>query len=149
MKNTEKELTLEQKAYLTAEEIEKKISSEAESGVAEVDIADGETPLDQNVRLMSPLRMVLRRFFHSKLSIVGLVLIAALFIFSWFGPVICNWAGYWEETETNTKLKHVMDRSFEEVCAMVGEKKVTLREAAYMIAIQRVVEAKKIRGVWP
>ncbi len=56
---------------------------------------------------------------------------------------------YWEETETNTKLKHVMDRSFEEVCAMAEEKKVTLREAAYMIAIQRVVEAKKIRGVWP
>ena len=107
MKNTEKELTLEQKAYLTAEEIEKKISSEAESGVAEVDIADGETPLDQNVRLMSPLRMVLRRFFHSKLSIVGLVLIAALFIFSWFGPVICNWAGYWEETETDYNGKIV------------------------------------------
>ena len=56
---------------------------------------------------------------------------------------------YWEETETNTKLKHVMDRSFEEVCAMAEEKKVTLREAAYMIAIQRVVGAKKIRGVWP
>jgi len=56
---------------------------------------------------------------------------------------------YWEETETNTKLKHVMDRSFEEVCEMAEDKKVTLREAAYMIAIQRVVEAKKIRGVWP
>ena len=109
MKNTEKELTLEQKAYITAEEIEKKISSEAEAGVAEVDIADGETPLDQNVRLMSPLRMVLRRFFHSKLSIVGLVLIAALFIFSWFGPVICNWAGYWEETETDYNGKIVYE----------------------------------------
>lgn len=56
---------------------------------------------------------------------------------------------YWEETETNTKLKHVMDRSFGEVCEMAEESKVTLREAAYMIAIQRVVEAKKIRGVWP
>jgi len=56
---------------------------------------------------------------------------------------------YWEETETNTKLKHVMDRSFEEVYTMVQEKNVSYREAAYMIAIQRVVEAKKIRGVWP
>lgn len=56
---------------------------------------------------------------------------------------------YWEETETNAKLKHVMDRSFEEVCQMMEEKSVSMREAAYMIAIQRVVEAKKIRGVWP
>ncbi len=56
---------------------------------------------------------------------------------------------YWEETETNSKLKHVMDRSFEEVCEMAEDKNVSYREAAYMIAIQRVVEAKKIRGVWP
>lgn len=56
---------------------------------------------------------------------------------------------YWEETETNTRLKHVMDRSFEEVCQMADENQVSYRDAAYMIAIQRVVEAKKIRGVWP
>lgn len=56
---------------------------------------------------------------------------------------------YWEETETNSKLKHVMDRSFAEVCQMADDKQVSYREAAYMIAIQRVVEAKKIRGVWP
>lgn len=56
---------------------------------------------------------------------------------------------YWEETETNAKLKHVMDRSFEEVWEMAENKQASLREAAYMIAIQRVIEAKKIRGVWP
>lgn len=56
---------------------------------------------------------------------------------------------YWEETETNAKLKHVMDRSFEEVWAMAEQQQTSLREAAYMIAIQRVIEAKKIRGVWP
>lgn len=56
---------------------------------------------------------------------------------------------YWEETETNAKLKHVMDRSFEEVWAMAEQQQASLREAAYMIAIQRVIEAKKIRGVWP
>lgn len=42
-----------------------------------------------------------------------------------------------------------MDRSFDEVWTMAQEHNVSLREAAYMIAIQRVVEAKKIRGVWP
>lgn len=56
---------------------------------------------------------------------------------------------YWEETETNEKLKHVMDRSFEEVWTIAQENDVTLREAAYMIAIKRVVEANQIRGIWP
>ena len=37
---------------------------------------------------MSPIRLVLRRFFRSKLSIVGLVMIVALFLFSFLGPVI-------------------------------------------------------------
>ena len=37
---------------------------------------DEETPLDKNVKLMSPTRMVLRRFFRSKLSIAGLIMLA-------------------------------------------------------------------------
>ncbi len=48
---------------------------------------DAETPLDKNVRLMSPTRMVVRRFFRSKLSIIGLVMIVSLFLFSFVGPV--------------------------------------------------------------
>ncbi len=44
-------------------------------------------PLDKNVRLMSPTRMVLRRFFRSKLSIIGLVMVLGLFVFCWLGPV--------------------------------------------------------------
>lgn len=49
---------------------------------------DTETPLDKNVRLMSPTRMVVRRFFRSKLSILGLIMVIGLFIFSFFGPMI-------------------------------------------------------------
>lgn len=60
---------------------------------------DGEKPLDQNLKLMSPAKMVARRFFRSKLSIIGLVIIVALIVFSWLGPVICKAAGYgWGET---------------------------------------------------
>ena len=50
--------------------------------------ADVETPLDKNVRMLSPGRMVLRRFFRSKLSIVGIIMLSALFIFCWLGPVL-------------------------------------------------------------
>ncbi len=59
---------------------------------------DGEAPLDKNVKLMSPTRMILRRFFRSKLSIAGIVMLAALIIFSWLGPVVYQ---RWGETETD------------------------------------------------
>lgn len=47
---------------------------------------------ENTIKLMTPMQMVLRRFFRSKLSIVGLVMIVALFLFCWLGPVIyTNW----------------------------------------------------------
>ena len=64
----------------------------------ETEAEDSETPLDKNVRLMSPTRMLLRRFFRSKLSVAGLIMLAALFVFSWFGPVVYQ---QWGEIETD------------------------------------------------
>lgn len=57
---------------------------------------DTEAPLDKNVRLMSPTRMVVRRFFRSKLSIIGLIMVVGLFLFSFVGPLIYT---KWGETE--------------------------------------------------
>ena len=37
---------------------------------------------------MSPIRLILRRFFRSKLSLVGLLMIIGLFLFSFLGPVV-------------------------------------------------------------
>ncbi len=65
---------------------------------SEADVADGEKPLDRNLKLMSPGRMVARRFFRSKLSIIGLVMIVSLILFSWLGPVVYT---RWGETETD------------------------------------------------
>ncbi|MBQ8726161.1 MAG: ABC transporter permease [Clostridia bacterium] len=54
---------------------------------------DPETPEEEaeevvTYKEMSPLQMVLRRFFRSKLSIIGLIMIAFLFIFAFLGPEI-------------------------------------------------------------
>ena len=49
---------------------------------------DTEEPLDKNVRMMSPTRMVVRRFFRSRLSIIGLIMVVGLFLFSFVGPMI-------------------------------------------------------------
>ena len=54
--------------------------------------------LEKNVRLLSPTRMVLRRFFRSKLSIIGLVMVVALILFSWVGPVFFH---SWGQIETD------------------------------------------------
>lgn len=43
---------------------------------------------EDNYKQMSPTRLVMRRFFRSKLSIIGIVMIVALFLFSFLGPEI-------------------------------------------------------------
>lgn len=51
---------------------------------------------------LTPARMVLRRFFRSRLSVVGLVMIVALFAFAFLGPMIFGIFGYtWGETEVD------------------------------------------------
>lgn len=70
--------------------------------VLETKSVDTEAPLDKNVRLMSPTRMVVRRFFRSKLSIIGLVMVVGLFIFSFFGPMIYT---QWGEIELDESGK--------------------------------------------
>ena len=54
------------------------------------EVVDTEVPLDKNLRLMSPNMMVVRRFFRSKLSIVGLVMVITLFLFSFVGPLFLS-----------------------------------------------------------
>lgn len=51
---------------------------------------------------MSPARMVVRRFFRSRLSLFGVIMLAALFAFSFLGPPVLHMFGYqWAETETD------------------------------------------------
>ena len=64
--------------------------------------ADTEAPLDKNVRLMSPTRMVVRRFFRSKLSILGLIMVVSLFLFSFVGPLVYT---QWGEIELDESGK--------------------------------------------
>lgn len=61
-----------------------------------------ETPLDKNVRLMSPTQMLLRRFFRSKLSILGLLMVVSLFLFCFAGPLVYT---RWGETDLDKSGK--------------------------------------------
>lgn len=55
----------------------------------------------------------------------------------------------WSEEEVNGKLYDIISRAFKGVWDIAREKKVSLRTGAYLIAIKRVVDAKKLRGIWP
>ena len=48
--------------------------------------------LNDRVRVLSPGMMVAKRFFRSKLSMLGLVILIALFLFSFIGPMFSPWA---------------------------------------------------------
>jgi len=50
-----------------------------------------EETLSDRVKVISPGQMVLRRFFRSKLSIIGLVTLILMFVFSFIGPLVSPW----------------------------------------------------------
>jgi len=56
---------------------------------------------------------------------------------------------FWSEAEVNGKLKELMDRSFASVLAVSLERKVDMRRAAYVLAVSRVAEAHRLRGLYP
>ena len=56
--------------------------------------------LEETYQEMSPIRLVMRRFFRSKLSLVGLIMVVFLFLFSFLGPVVYNRWG--EDNPDNT-----------------------------------------------
>ena len=69
---------------------------------AEATVTEAELPLDRNVKLMSPMQMAIRRFFRSKLSIVGLIMIVSLFLFSFVGPLVYTRWGEIQLDESGT-----------------------------------------------
>ena len=56
---------------------------------------------------------------------------------------------FWGEDEINERLRRIMMRSFTQVLRVTQEKKVDVRTAAQVYAIQRVAEAMAIRGIYP
>jgi glutamate dehydrogenase (NAD(P)+) len=52
----------------------------------------------------------------------------------------------WDEREVNDKLGTIMRRAYREVSSRAREEGIDLREAAYLVGIERVVEAARTRG---
>jgi glutamate dehydrogenase (NAD(P)+) len=56
---------------------------------------------------------------------------------------------FWDEPEVMNRLYHVLDRAFAEVMARVERDKVTHRTAAMAIGVDKVRNAKQVRGLFP
>ena len=72
----------------------------SDNGVSEQSSDDNEESIEEITgRTLSPGRIVLKRFFRSKLSMTGLVILIALFIFSFIGPLFNVLPFIWGEKE--------------------------------------------------
>lgn len=56
---------------------------------------------------------------------------------------------YWTREEVNSQLRRRMAGSFREVYGIKESRGVSMRTAAYMLALDRVTRAMKLRGLYP
>lgn len=68
---------------------------------------------------------------------------------SYFEWVQNNYGYFWKKTDVNARLKEIIEKAFHEVINVVRKYKVNTRCAAYILAIERVHEAIKFRGIYP
>lgn len=58
---------------------------------------EAEESVMRDVRIVSPASLVFKRFFRSRLSVIGLIMFIALLLFSFVGPMLSGWG----ETEVD------------------------------------------------
>lgn len=56
---------------------------------------------------------------------------------------------YWSRDEVLSRLENRMVKAFEDVYRLSVKREIDMRNAAYIIAVSKVVEAIKLRGLWP
>lgn len=56
---------------------------------------------------------------------------------------------FWSEDEINTRLEGIMVNAFNAIWQMAADRKLPMRTAAFIIACQRVLEAREKRGLYP
>ena len=56
---------------------------------------------------------------------------------------------FWSEEEVMQRLERIMVGSFGRVWDIAQDKKLSLRTAAYIVACERVLDARRIRGLYP
>jgi glutamate dehydrogenase (NAD(P)+) len=58
-------------------------------------------------------------------------------------------AYFWSEDEVNARLRRIMEEAYVQVLELAEDRKVTMRQAATILGVQRVAEAHTTRGLFP
>ncbi|HYL14685.1 MAG TPA: Glu/Leu/Phe/Val dehydrogenase [Terriglobales bacterium] len=56
---------------------------------------------------------------------------------------------FWDEDDVNRRLERVMVKAFTDVHTMAKKYAADMRTGAYILAIDRVATATRVRGIWP
>ncbi len=56
---------------------------------------------------------------------------------------------FWDLDQVNQQMESIMVRSFAQVAELAQKEHVTMRDAAMLLAVGRVVETMRVRGVYP
>jgi glutamate dehydrogenase (NAD(P)+) len=56
---------------------------------------------------------------------------------------------FWEEDDINRRLEGLMRRAYDTVHEVAESKHVTMRQAAYSLAVSKVAQATSVRGIYP
>jgi glutamate dehydrogenase/leucine dehydrogenase len=68
---------------------------------------------------------------------------------SYFEWVQDNYSFFWKENDINRNLKDIMVRGFNDVIKTKEKYNLGMRQAAYVLAVDRVAEAVRMRGIYP
>ncbi|VEA72198.1 Glutamate dehydrogenase [Serratia rubidaea] len=56
---------------------------------------------------------------------------------------------FWSEEEINQRMDKIMTDAIAHVCDKAEEKNCSLRTSAYIVACERILLARKDRGIYP
>jgi len=70
-------------------------------------------------------------------------------IVSYFEWVQANQAYWWNAAEVEAKLAERMQTAWQQVVDYAAQRSLSLRTAATVLAVERVAEAHRLRGLYP